>query len=267
MLRRFGEIEGARIHADDGRCGNVRTLYFDGESWEVRHLVVATDPPLAGPDVLLPPDAVREEDRTARAFVPRADFTKEGVKNVPRAGSDPPVAAQQRGARLGAAPYPVTGRSVETPVGIPADPRTSSAIEGVEGDPGADKGLPKMGNPRLGSAEEIRGYRVRGSDGEIGHVEDLVVDTEDWVIRYVVVDTRSWLPGKKVPVAASWVSGVNWADAELSVCVDSIEVKEAPAWSPRIPIDRVYEEKLHAFYGRTPYWVWQQRKANHREGT
>jgi hypothetical protein len=35
-------------------------------------------------------------------------------------------------------------------------------------------------------------------DGEIGHVEDFILDTEAWRIHYLALDTRNWLPGKKV---------------------------------------------------------------------
>jgi len=266
MLRSFSEVEGARIHADDGQTGSVRTLYFDDESWEVRHFVVATGPPLAGRDVLLPPGTVWE-DGTTRASVLRTDLTKEEVKNAPGAESDPPVAAQQSSARLGVPPYPVMGGAAEIPAAMPADPRTLRAMDRSAADPAEDDGLPETGDPHLRSAEEVLGYRVRSSDGEIGHVEDLVVDAGDWVVRYVAVDTRNWLPGKKALVAASWVTGVSWPDAELFVCVDSIELKEAPAWNPNVPIDRVYEEKLHAYYGRTPYWVWQRRNATRRKET
>jgi len=32
----------------------------------------------------------------------------------------------------------------------------------------------------------------------IGHVEDFVVDDENWAIRFLVVATRNWLPWKIV---------------------------------------------------------------------
>lgn len=41
-------------------------------------------------------------------------------------------------------------------------------------------------------------YHLHATDGEIGHVEDFMVDDENWAIRFLVVATRNWLPGKKV---------------------------------------------------------------------
>ncbi len=39
--------------------------------------------------------------------------------------------------------------------------------------------------------------RIQATDGEIGHVDDFIVDDDAWTIRYMVIDTGDWLPGKK----------------------------------------------------------------------
>ena len=93
----------------------------------------------------------------------------------------------------------------------------------------------RSGAPHLRSTSEVEGYRIRGMDGQIGHLEDLVVDDEAWVIRYVVVGTSNWLPGKKVLISARWISGIRWADAEVHADLGGIEIKEAPAWHPDRP--------------------------------
>jgi hypothetical protein len=35
----------------------------------------------------------------------------------------------------------------------------------------------------------ITGYHTHATDGEIGHVEDFMVDDENWAIRFLVVAT------------------------------------------------------------------------------
>jgi hypothetical protein len=44
----------------------------------------------------------------------------------------------------------------------------------------------------LGSVGELRTYMIAATDGEIGTVDDMDVDNESWVIRYLVVDTERW---------------------------------------------------------------------------
>ena len=56
-------------------------------------------------------------------------------------------------------------------------------------------------DPHLRSAREVTGYHIQAVDGGIGHVQDFIVDDEDWGIRYMLVDTRNWLPGESVLVS------------------------------------------------------------------
>ena len=79
----------------------------------------------------------------------------------------------------------------------PADPAARGAANGD-------------GDPHLRSAREIEGYHIEATDGEIGHVDDLIVDDETWTIRYMPVDTRNWMPGRRVLVAPAWVTAIDW---------------------------------------------------------
>ena len=49
----------------------------------------------------------------------------------------------------------------------------------------------------LRSTREVIGYYIEATDGDIGHVEDFLIDDENWATRYMVVDTVNWWPGKK----------------------------------------------------------------------
>ena len=46
---------------------------------------------------------------------------------------------------------------------------------------------------------DVGGHDIQATDGEIGHVEDFIIDDETWAIRYLVIDTRNWWPGGKDP--------------------------------------------------------------------
>ncbi len=54
-------------------------------------------------------------------------------------------------------------------------------------------------DPHLRDSGEMVAYHLQAQDGELGHVNDLVLDDQDWSIRYFVVDTRTWWQGKTVP--------------------------------------------------------------------
>jgi len=70
-------------------------------------------------------------------------------------------------------------------------------------------------DPHLRSTRQVTGYHIHATDGELGHVEDFIVDDENWAVRFLVVDTRNWLPGKKVLLSPQWIERVEWADSSV----------------------------------------------------
>ena len=59
----------------------------------------------------------------------------------------------------------------------------------------------RRADPHLRSIVEVTGYRVHAADGEIGHIENLMIDDANWSIRYFIVDTRNWWFGKRVLIS------------------------------------------------------------------
>jgi hypothetical protein len=50
--------------------------------------------------------------------------------------------------------------------------------------------IEKTWDPYLRSTHDVTGHRIQAADGEIGHVENFIIDDETWAIRYLVIDTR-----------------------------------------------------------------------------
>jgi PRC-barrel domain len=100
----------------------------------------------------------------------------------------------------------------------------------------------------------VLAYYIQAHDGQIGHVEDFIVDTEAWAIRYIAVDTGNWWPGKKVLVAATWIEYVDWAESLVHVDLSRDQVKGSPEFDTTAPVNRAYESRLYDYYGRPVYW-------------
>jgi hypothetical protein len=105
----------------------------------------------------------------------------------------------------------------------------------------------------LRSTANVTGYHIEARDGEIGHVEDFIIDHETWEIRYMVVDTRNWLPGKKVLIAPRWIDRVKLERFEALRKLIREAIKKAPEYHPDA-LNREYEGKLHDRYNRPKYW-------------
>lgn len=102
---------------------------------------------------------------------------------------------------------------------------------------------------------QIKGSSLRGSEEVVGHIEDLVIDDQQWAIRYVAVDTKNWLPARKVLVSPQWIESISWHDATVSVNLTRESVKGAPEYDPIQPVNRAYEQHLYDYYGRERYWL------------
>lgn len=98
-------------------------------------------------------------------------------------------------------------------------------------------------------------YAIAGSDGDIGHVQDVLFDDEAWVVRYLVVDTRNWWPGgKKVVIATQWIDDISWVESAVRIRLTRDQIKSSPEYDEHKPLDRDFERRLHDHYERTGYW-------------
>jgi len=100
----------------------------------------------------------------------------------------------------------------------------------------------------------LSGYDIQASDGEIGHVEDFIIDDETWAIRYLVIDTQNWLPGKKVLISPQWIERVSWDLSTVFVNLSRDAIKQSPEYSEKALVNREYETEMYKHYHRQGYW-------------
>ena len=107
----------------------------------------------------------------------------------------------------------------------------------------------------LRSCKAVIGHHIEASDGEIGHVQDLLVDDRTWAIRYLIVDTSNWWGGQHVLVAPQWIEDVGWSEAKVTVDLTRQAVRDAPPYDSAAQLDRQQEQGLYEHYGRPGYWT------------
>jgi hypothetical protein len=76
---------------------------------------------------------------------------------------------------------------------------------------------------------KMRGFHIAATDGEIGHVDDFLVDPGSWAVRYLVVDTSNWIGGKSVLISSSVVSVVDSPDRKIRVTMTRAEIERSPS--------------------------------------
>jgi hypothetical protein len=101
----------------------------------------------------------------------------------------------------------------------------------------------------LRSFKEVRGYHIEAIDGEIGHVDDLIIDDEDMQVIYGVIDTSNWLPwSKKVLLSIEWMNKISYVRKHIKVNLNRETIKEGPGYDPTEIIDEQYEKSIYDFY-------------------
>jgi sporulation protein YlmC with PRC-barrel domain len=98
------------------------------------------------------------------------------------------------------------------------------------------------------------GYGVHAKDGNIGHVEDFIIDEKTWTIRYLVIGTRNWWPSKKVVIPPQWIDSISWADSKVVLDLTQDAVRNSPEYTEESLPTREYETSLHGHYNRRGYW-------------
>jgi hypothetical protein len=86
---------------------------------------------------------------------------------------------------------------------------------------------------RLQSAQTMIGYNIRARDGDIGHVEDFVVDDQTWMINYMIVNTGNWLPGRDVVVSPSCIEIIDWSESKVHMELYRETIEKSPEFDPQ----------------------------------
>ena len=74
---------------------------------------------------------------------------------------------------------------------------------------------------------KVRGFHIHALDGEIGHVDDFLLDESSWALRYLVVDTANWIGGKQVLVSPQVVSGVDPERERIEIALTRDQVEHS----------------------------------------
>lgn len=214
------------IHAVDADVGRVEDVYFDDQDSMVRYLAVGDRHWPRGHHVLIPPAAVCDVDPAQRRLA--VALTRAQVECCPSVDSAKPVSRQHCVDLYDyfGFPYDWTGSAVHR------DP-----LAGVE-----------AGDPHLRSARALTRYRVRAVGGEVGFIDDFLIEMPSWSIRYVVVRVGHGHARRLVLVAPRWLIRLSWEGRMLDVGVPAEAVRQAPRYDPTRPLDRGYEARLQDYY-------------------
>ncbi len=254
MLRNVTDLRGYAIRATDGVIGRVDDVYFDDEDWAIRYLIVDAGGWLSGRRVLISPIAVGHPDWLGQLLP--VSLTKAQIKGSPDIDTQKPVSRQDEADYFRYYAYPYYWGSGGL-WGMGAYPGSLTTEDRVEAAMKAHtpSAAHSSAASHLRSCNAVMGLHLHAADGEIGHVEDFLVDERTWAIRYLVVDTSNWWGGHRVLIAPRWITAISWGDRMISVDVTREAVKSAPAYDSASHLDRQQEQSIFEHHGRPDYWT------------
>jgi uncharacterized protein YrrD len=81
----------------------------------------------------------------------------------------------------------------------------------------------------LHKTSEMRGFHIVATDGEIGHVDDFLIDEGSRRLSFLVVDTSNWIGGRSVLIASAAIERIDSPGKKIFVTLTRGEIEGAPA--------------------------------------
>ena len=244
MLIKAKTLKGYKLDSKNGEIGKVKEFYFDDKHWTVRYVVADTGNWLTGRQVLISPleliIANKEEENIG------VNLTKKQIEDSPSLNSDKPVSKQFEADLHGYYGWPVCWSGSEMWGDYPYIIHDSSEWK-------ASNQNKKTWDPNLRSSNFITGQKIHAIDGELGHVDDFIIDDVTWAIRYLIFDTANWWAGKKVLVSPHWIDHLSLEDSKVFISLSRESIMQSPEYSEENLLIRDYETQLHRYYARNVY--------------
>jgi uncharacterized protein YrrD len=249
MKRSVNSLIGYTIGAIDGEIGKVKEFYFDDVTWTIRYLIVETGSWLSGRKVLVSTEALLKPEWDVSVFP--VNLTKEQIENSPDIDTEKTVSRQQEIKLYEYYPWTSywgkglwTGDLGTTGMVMPVQEPLEQAVQ----DKTHESGTVTNVDSNLRSTDEVKGYSIHAIDGEIGDVEDFIIDDSTWKLDFLVIDTGNWFPGKKVLIFPNLIKVIKWETSTVIVDATVSSIKNSPVYEHDQPINELYETNLTDYY-------------------
>lgn len=245
MLIKAKTLKGFKLNGIDGEVGSVKEFFFDDKFWTIRYLVANTGNWFTNKQVLISPYLIQSVDYESEHV--NVNLSKQQIKDSPSYENDLPVSRQYEESYASYYGTPFYWGGVNMWGAYPYLERNREKWN-------ISESFQESWEPNLRSTKDVSGHDFQATDGEIGHVDDFIINDETWTIRYLILDTNNWLPGKKVLISTQWIDSISWEDSKVYVNLSRETINKVPEYDEDMVLTRDYEAQLHRHYNREGYW-------------
>lgn len=242
MLRSLNEIMRFQLLGIDKKIGRCKDFLFDDKLWVIRYIVADSKEWLSKDrKVLISTISLREPYWEQYQFP--LDLTRSKIENSPLLGEHQKISHQYETELFeyyGYAYYWMNEGLWRT---------SPSPMPLVETQLSKDNSKIKSEDWHLRSTDEVKKFKIYTTDQQVAHIDDFILNDDNWTISYIVIDTRLWVPGgRKVLISHKCIDAVNWADCSITVNVNAQKIIENPLFDLERFIDPDYESQLRKYY-------------------
>jgi hypothetical protein len=238
MLIGHTELKTYQVVSAEGEIGRLVDIVFPRGQWSVRYLVAWSD--ALDREIALPPSQVMRLDRPGHVL--EVDVRRDRVEASPELDLTRRIERyeeEQLYEHYGWPPYWLQEENDVTPIGIlSGEQEQTGPIDERE-----------TASPELQLANEVIGaYAVHANEGPFGVLQDVLVESETWMVSYVAVSA----PPREgsVLVETDRIERVDWIAQEMYVSLPIATLLEGPAYDPNEPLNPELERSLHEYYDR-----------------
>ena len=214
MLWASKSIRGYSVMATDGNGGTVDDFILEDIGWAIRSLVVDKGDGHSGDRVLVPVTAFGKPDPKERQFP--ITLTMDEIAHCQ------------------------TGDATELNDEL-------SKVNSTQG--GVVAGPMHHGRDNFRGLARLDGSTIEAIHDEVGHVENFIIETDTWQVKYVIVHTSDWWVGEKLLVSVDTISEIDYTRGILKLAVSRQFVKDSPPFSPDQTEEGAFDESFLTYFG------------------
>ena len=88
----------------------------------------------------------------------------------------------------------------------------------------------------LRSMKELERYKVSATDGDLGSVDNFLVEDTSWAVRYLVMDTGGPLGGRRVLIPQLAFREVDYSARRFRLALSRTKIQESPSINLDLPV-------------------------------
>lgn len=109
--------------------------------------------------------------------------------------------------------------------------------------------------PTLQSSAMTFGFKISSRNGDMGYMQDFIVNDEDWSIKFLVINTKRNFSGKKILVSPEAIDWISWRRKHVSVDMEKEKLAGCPHFDMSFPLNPELQSAIQEKYECHQYWA------------